>query len=192
MLSRGNSRTAGLAQRQRKASVSVKDPTSGTRRHQAKKTPQASSSAAKKRMQATRQRDTTAELSIRRSIHGRGLRYSTHAKPITVSNRRADIVFRRAKVVVFVDGCFWHGCPIHATWPKANADFWREKIDANRKRDSDTNVQLTAAGWLVIRAWEHEVPETVAKQVANAVRRRTQRGRALHDTELRSETGNNG
>jgi DNA mismatch endonuclease, patch repair protein len=124
-------------------------------------------------MKATPRRDTPAELRIRRVLHARGLRYSVDVKPLPNSPRRADIVFRRALLAVFVDGCFWHGCPLHASWPKTNARFWREKINANRRRDEDTNLRLRDAGWLVIRAWEHEQPEKVAVRIVRAVRHRT-------------------
>lgn len=81
-------------------------------------------------------------------------------------------MFGPVKVAVFVDGCFWHGCPIHASWPKNNAEFWREKIETNRKRDRDTDRQLTAKGWKVVRVWEHEVPEQVADSIEELVRSR--------------------
>jgi len=85
---------------------------------------------------------------------------------------RADLVIRRAKVAVFVDGCFWHGCPTHGTWPKANAAWWKAKIEANRDRDRRVDEQLQAAGWKVLRFWEHERVEDVAKRVrATLVRR---------------------
>jgi DNA mismatch endonuclease (patch repair protein) len=84
--------------------------------------------------------------------------------------RRADLTFVRARVAVFVDGCFWHGCPRHVTWPKANADWWRAKIDANRRRDADTTRRLRVAGWRVVRVWEHESPMIAAIRVAKTVR----------------------
>jgi DNA mismatch endonuclease (patch repair protein) len=90
--------------------------------------------------------------------------------------RRADLTFVRAKVAVFVDGCFWHGCPRHATWPKANAGWWRDKIDQNRRRDADTNRQLRRAGWKVIRIWEHEDLHLAAGRVARALGLRSKRG----------------
>jgi DNA mismatch endonuclease (patch repair protein) len=98
-----------------------------------------------------------------------GFRYRVDTKPLGISPRRADIVFRRAKVAVFVDGCFWHGCPIHGTWPKANAAFWRHKIQTNRRRDRETNANLRKAGWLAIRVWEHDSPERAGVRIARAV-----------------------
>lgn len=77
--------------------------------------------------------------------------------------RRADVVFTSAKVAVFIDGCFWHRCPIHATNPKANAEFWAEKLTANEARDRDTDQRLVAAGWRVVRVWEHEHPAAAAE-----------------------------
>jgi len=79
-------------------------------------------------------------------------------------------VFSRARVAVYVDGCFWHGCPEHATWPKHNAVYWRDKIDANRRRDADTNAQLTTAGWTVLRVWEHDDAAEAAERIAVVVR----------------------
>jgi DNA mismatch endonuclease (patch repair protein) len=134
--------------------------------------PIASSESVRKRMQSTPQRDTPAELRIRRILHSIGLRYSVNVKPLAGSSRRADIAFRRAKVAVFVDGCFWHGCPVHGTWPRANARFWREKIHANMKRDADTNLQLERQGWIAIRIWEHDEATRAARRVAKLVRAR--------------------
>ena len=117
-------------------------------------------------------RDTQIELEIRRRLHARGLRYRVDAKPLPATRRKADLVFPTAKVAVFIDGCFWHGCPVHATWPKQNAEFWREKIKANRLRDADTNLRLSDMGWTVLRFWEHEPPieavETIAQTVVMA------------------------
>ncbi|MBZ0293501.1 MAG: very short patch repair endonuclease [Anaerolineae bacterium] len=134
--------------------------------------PLASSETARKRMQSTLQRDTTAELRIRKLLHAMGLRYSVDAKPLEDSPRRADVVFRRAKVAVLVDGCFWHGCPEHGTWPRANEQFWRAKILANIERDADTNDRLRDHGWLVIRVWEHEDPSAAATRIARRVHSR--------------------
>jgi DNA mismatch endonuclease (patch repair protein) len=82
-------------------------------------------------------------------------------------------VFSRARVAVFVDGCFWHGCPTHGTWPKQNGDWWREKIETNRQRDADTDRRISAAGWVVVRLWEHEDPNVGADAVERLVRQRS-------------------
>lgn len=121
-------------------------------------------------MRATPRRDTPAEIALRSELHHRGLRYRIDYPPLPELRRRADIVFTRQKVAVFCDGCYWHGCPEHGTWPKANAEWWRRKIEANRVRDRDTDRRLTAAGWTVIRVWEHEDPAVAANTVAKAVR----------------------
>lgn len=120
-------------------------------------------------MQSTRRRDTSSELALRSLLHRRGLRYRVDYPVIPESRRRADLIFSRARVAVFVDGCFWHGCPEHASWPKANAEWWREKILANRRRDEDTDRTLADAGWQVIRVWEHESPTEAADRIQQAV-----------------------
>jgi len=120
-------------------------------------------------MKATRQRDTAAELALRKLLHHRGFRYRVDYPPIPGVRRRADVVFRRARIAVFVDGCFWHGCPDHSTWPQANASWWREKILANKRRDADTDRRLDDAGWQVMRVGEHESPAEAAERVARAV-----------------------
>lgn len=86
--------------------------------------------------------------------------------------RRADIVFASARVAVFLDGCFWHGCPKHGTWPKANADWWRTKIRRNQQRDTDTDKLLAANGWRVVRVWSHDDPVRAAVRIVALVRRR--------------------
>lgn len=102
-----------------------------------------------------------------------GLRYRVDASPLAGIRRRADVLFVQARVAVFVDGCFWHCCPVHATWPKANAGWWRAKLRGNVERDRDTNARLRAAGWFVIRIWEHEDPAVAAIRVVRALRRRS-------------------
>lgn len=118
-------------------------------------------------MQANRRRDTGPELALRRELHRRGLRYRV-GYPV-LPRRRADIVFTRARVAVFVDGCFWHGCPAHATSAVLNAEYWRDKIAANQARDQDTTSRLTASGWQVIRVWEHEIGDA-ADRIVSLVR----------------------
>jgi DNA mismatch endonuclease (patch repair protein) len=122
-------------------------------------------------MQATRRRDTPCELAVRSALHGLGLRYHVDC-PLPGSRRRADIAFGPARVAVFVDGCFWHGCPEHGTWPKANAAWWRDKIEGNRRRDHDTTQKLTDSGWLVLRFWEHTDPNAAACEIAAIVKSR--------------------
>jgi DNA mismatch endonuclease (patch repair protein) len=116
-------------------------------------------------MRATGRRDTAAELAVRSELHGRGLRYRVDVPPLKGIRRRADVVFIGARVAVFIDGCFWHGCPEHATWPRHNAAFWRAKIETNRQRDRDTDRRLGEAGWGIVRAWEHEAPCGVADRI---------------------------
>jgi DNA mismatch endonuclease (patch repair protein) len=123
-------------------------------------------------MQVTRRRDTPAELALRSALHRLGLRYRVDEAAIKGSRRRADIVFARARVAVFVDGCFWHGCPDHGTQPKRNAEWWRNKLDQNRRRDASTNGELEAAGWQVMRFWEHDDPEMAASAIHATVRER--------------------
>jgi DNA mismatch endonuclease (patch repair protein) len=121
-------------------------------------------------MQATARRDTPAELALRSELHRRGLRYRIDDSPLKGLRRRADIVFRSAKVAVFVDGCYWHGCPEHGTWPKANAEWWRDKIESNKRRDADTDIRLAEAGWHVVRIWAHEDPHKAASRIELVVR----------------------
>jgi DNA mismatch endonuclease (patch repair protein) len=132
--------------------------------------PHPSSQAALNRMKAGKPRDTAPEKAIRSTLHRLGLRYSIDAKPVKELNRRADILFRSLKIAVFVDGCFWHGCPIHGTQAKANAEFWRSKITRNQERDADTNKQLEESGWKVIRVWEHEDPIEAAEKIYSLVK----------------------
>jgi DNA mismatch endonuclease (patch repair protein) len=116
----------------------------------------ASSPAVRGRMQAQPSKNTGLELRLRRILHARGLRYRVHRPPVAGLRRTADLVFTRGRVAVYLDGCFWHGCREHMLWPRANADFWRVKIERNRSRDSETDARLTAAGWVPFRVWEHE------------------------------------
>ncbi len=120
-------------------------------------------------MKRQQRRDTAAELAIRRVLWSLGLRYRVHY-PATSGRRRVDIAFTRTRVAVFVDGCFWHCCPEHGTRPKANADWWAEKLERNVRRDRETDAELRAAGWIVVRIWEHEDPTAVAERVAAIVR----------------------
>lgn len=137
-------------------------------------------------MRSNRSRDTAPELAIRRLVHGSGLRYRVDIKPIPDLKRRGDLIFTRAQVVVFVDGCYWHGCPKHFKTPKTNSAYWLNKIEKNIARDHDTNVRLEAAGWTVLRYWEHEDSDRVANDVISRVRKKAARigtGRAISERE---------
>lgn len=130
----------------------------------------ATSEGTRKSMLANKRRDTSTELEIRRALHARGLRYRVDFAPVPGLRRRADIAFTRARIAVFIDGCFWHGCPLHGTSPKRNADYWGPKLAANVARDRDTDQRLEDAGWHVLRFWEHEGPEAAASRIESAVR----------------------
>jgi DNA mismatch endonuclease (patch repair protein) len=120
-------------------------------------------------MQGNRSRDTAPELKVRKLLHAAGFRYRVSARPIPTLKRTADILFTRAKVAVFIDGCFWHACPDHYVEPKSHVDYWRPKIERNMSRDLDTTAQLKKAGWTVLRFWSHELPPVVAETVADSV-----------------------
>ncbi|MCX4811340.1 very short patch repair endonuclease [Streptomyces sp. NBC_01239] len=117
-------------------------------------------------------KDTGAELAVRRLLHAAGLRYRVEYPVPGMARRRIDVAFTRARVAVLIDGCFWHGCPEHATRPKANAEWWRKKLDRNMARDLETTEHLIAQGWTVLRFWEHESPGAVAARVAVIVEQR--------------------
>ena len=132
----------------------------------------ASTPGVRRRMQSQRTRDTAPELALRKALHALGLRYRVDRAPIPGSLRRADIVFARQRVAVYVDGCFWHGCPEHGTRSKSNTAWWEEKLARVRARDADTDRALAEAGWFVVRVWEHEDLRAVAGNVHDIVRLR--------------------
>lgn len=138
----------------------------------------ASSEAVRRTMVANRSRDTKPELAVRSLVHRRGLRFRVAARPLPELRRTADLVFRPTKVAVFIDGCFWHGCPVHYTEPKRNRSFWATKIEGNMRRDTDTNQQLQAADWEVLRFWEHEDVDDIVDRIVETV---NSRRRSLHD-----------
>ena len=115
---------------------------------------------------------TRPERALRSELHRRGLRFRVNVRGMP---GRPDIVFSRARLAVQVDGCFWHGCPDHGTRPKANAEWWNQKIDANRERDSRSDRLLHEQGWLVLRVWEHEDVNEAADRIEVAWRARTDR-----------------
>jgi DNA mismatch endonuclease (patch repair protein) len=114
-------------------------------------------------------RDTAPEMAVRRLLYASGHRYRLQRRVPGFPRRTIDIAFPGRKIAVFLDGCFWHGCPEHATHPKANADWWRDKLAGNIARDRETTEQLVHAGWTVLRFWEHEDPAVVARCVAQAI-----------------------
>ena len=118
-------------------------------------------------MQANTRRDTSTEIAMRRALHRDGLRFRVDL-PIRLPGRRAmrpDVVFTRRRVALFIDGCFWHCCPLHGTLPATNADYWLPKLEENRRRDARNTAELEEAGWAVLRVWAHDPPEYVARRV---------------------------
>lgn len=136
-----------------------------------------SSPETSQRLARVRQRDTDIEIELRKALYALGLRYRLQVPLLSKPRRVADIVFPGPRVAVFVDGCFWHGCPIHATWPKKNAEFWRAKIEANRARDADTNQRLRDQGWEVVRIWAHESPIEAAQHISKIIEKRKHRSK---------------
>lgn len=121
-------------------------------------------------MRAIRSRDTAPELAVRRLLHAQGLRYRVDLRPEPTLRRRADIVFTKQRIAIFIDGCFWHGCPEHGRVAFAhNQAYWPDKIQGNIERDRDTTMRLTEAGWLVLRFWEHQDAEAVTQQISKTV-----------------------
>lgn len=137
--------------------------------------PAPSSASVQLRMQRQRSRDTSIELMFRQILHRRGLRFRVHRQPLADVRRTADLVFGPAMVAVFVDGCFWHGCPDHYTIPRANRDYWVRKIEGNQRRDADTDAKLGEAGWLAFRVWEHEDLEAAADRLMTTLAARRDR-----------------
>lgn len=131
--------------------------------------PTPSSPAVSARMSRQTSRDTAQELAVRRLLHAQGLRYRLHVSVPGLPRRSMDVAFGRLRIAVYFDGCFWHGCPEHATSPRANAEWWRSKLDRNVARDKETTAHLRARGWSVMRFWEHEPPEDVARRIAAEV-----------------------
>jgi DNA mismatch endonuclease (patch repair protein) len=118
-------------------------------------------------MSRIRGKNTKPETLLRSALHLRGLRFRIHSKELPGS---PDIVFSRQRIAVFVDGCFWHGCPAHSVQPKTNQKFWVQKIEGNRIRDGRNRTALKKLGWKVIRVWEHELKRD-ASYVASSIER---------------------
>ncbi len=122
-------------------------------------------------MSRVKNKDSAAEIALRLALHAVGLRYRLHSR---IEGVTVDLVFPRLKVAVFVDGCFWHGCPKHATHPKSNQDYWLPKLEENKERDKRQTARLRKAGWRVMRVWEHDclppAPRVIAR-IVDACRR---------------------
>jgi DNA mismatch endonuclease (patch repair protein) len=131
--------------------------------------PVASSETVAARFRAQRERDTRPELAIRHILHRRGLRYRVHQRPVRDLRRTVDVVFPRERVAVDIRGCFWHSCPEHRSWPRANEEWWAAKLARNLERDTETERLLADSGWAVLVVWEHEDPEAAADRVAAEV-----------------------
>lgn len=123
-------------------------------------------------MSTLARRDTKPELALRRALHRRGLRFRVQLKIPTNRRRTIDVAFTRARLAVYVDGCFWHGCPDHHVLPRTNAEWWQWKVDLVRRRDESTDVELAVSGWQVLRFWEHMDPDEAAAIVEGAYRAR--------------------
>jgi DNA mismatch endonuclease (patch repair protein) len=126
----------------------------------------ASTPAVRRSMQGNKRRDTGPELRIRSALFRLGLRFRVDRRPIAAVAGRADIVFPRRRIAVFVDGCYWHGCPTHYVPPATNAAYWSAKVAGNRRRDAATTAALVGRGWTVIRIWEHEDADRAAAAIA--------------------------
>ena len=129
----------------------------------------ATNEATRTSMLGNRSRDTGPELLVRRALHARGLRFRVDLRPEAALRTRADVVFTRRRVAVYIDGCFWHGCPLHGTSPKANADYWTPKLARNVERDRESTAALEALGWVVLRFWSHEPVDEVVERIAARV-----------------------
>ncbi len=136
------------------------------------RTPPPSSEAARQRMRATRQHGTKPEVALRGALNQLGIVYHVDQSPVSGLKSRPDLIFEDTRIAVYVDGCFWHSCPIHGTLPKSNRQWWQAKLEANRQRDAKANDVLASAGWYVVRVWEHADPITVAKELADLIAQR--------------------
>lgn len=126
-----------------------------------------------RRMSRQLRRDTKPELALRKALFARGCRYRVDAPLPGMPRRRADVMFTKQRIAVFIDGCFWHSCPEHATVPQANRDWWTNKLDTNVRRDRETDERLRRLDWSVLRFWEHEDMDSAADIVSELVRKRT-------------------
>jgi DNA mismatch endonuclease, patch repair protein len=121
-------------------------------------------------MQANRPRGTSIEVTLRKALFKRGLRFFKDRRPLPNLRCEADVLFPRRKIAVFVDGCFWHGCPLHATRPVLHGEWWGRKLDRTIERDRTNGAVLAAAGWKVLRFWEHQSIDEMARRTEKLVR----------------------
>lgn len=126
-------------------------------------------------MRGNRATGTRPEMAVRSAVHRLGMRFRKHRRPVPMIRCVADLIFPTERVAVFVGGCYWHRCPDHGTRPRTNSEYWDAKLDRNVARDRRNDGALAAAGWTVVRAWEHEPADEVAARIAAVVRAR--RGR---------------
>ena len=126
-------------------------------------------SATSRSMRSNRAGQTSPELALRSGLHRRGYRFRVGFPVPAIPRRSIDIAFPRVRLAVFVDGCFWHRCPIHSTAPARNAGFWSDKLARNMARDIETTTALREAGWLVLRIWEHVPVEKAISDVVSAL-----------------------
>jgi DNA mismatch endonuclease (patch repair protein) len=127
----------------------------------------ASSPGVRRSMQSNRSRDTAPELALRSALHRRGLRFRKHVRPIPGLRCTVDVLFPTERLAVFVDGCYWHSCPEHGSYPITNGDWWRAKLAATRARDEHNTQTLANAEWTVLRVWEHEDADVAAGRVSD-------------------------
>lgn len=134
--------------------------------------PPASSQIVSRTMKRVRGKDTAPEMAVRRELFASGVRYRVHYRPLGGGIGRAtiDIAFPRLKVAVFIDGCFWHGCEVHGSLPKANRAWWESKLKANKERDGRVRAVLASVGWTVLSYWTHEQPGQIASNILSVVK----------------------
>jgi DNA mismatch endonuclease (patch repair protein) len=133
--------------------------------------PHPTSDAARAVMRANRKKNTRPEVAVRRALHAKGFRYRIHL-PVRAEGKsvRADIVFPKQKLAVFIDGCFWHSCPVHGNSPRVNTGYWIPKLERNKARDTEVNARLARSGWRVLRIWEHVSADEAVEEIAAAWR----------------------
>jgi DNA mismatch endonuclease (patch repair protein) len=128
-------------------------------------------------MRRTPQRDNPLEVAVRSALHRKGFRFRTHYRVLPHRRAAADIAFTRQRLAIFIDGCFWHGCPEHATRPQRNAAWWAAKLDRNVARDRETDAEFEKAGWWILRCWEHEGTDAIVDRIERALVDATRRER---------------